>query len=382
MINTLIVAARMLGGISGASGEAIPFSDLISAIVITAVYSIMGAIIVVRTGGNRVGWLMILLGFAIADPFAMYLELTGALPGTALSRAAIIAYWTQGWFFFLILYVVFLILLHFPDGRTPGGRWRWIRTIPILALAQYILVYTFQPQYGDETSLVDNPIALLSTSAVDTLSGWLFGLSLILLAAGSLASVFFRFRKAGPIEKAQIKWLLFSAALSFSAIAYRLATYVPGKHDWTSYLLTISLASVAAAICIAILRYRLYDIEIIIRRTLQYALLTGTLVVLYFGGVVILQGILGPVLGATDSPLITVITTLIIAALFNPLHARSQEFIDRRFFRKKYDAEKALSDFAVVSRDEVNIERLSSVLLALVDETMQPDQASLWLRRG
>ena len=124
----------------------------------------------------------------------------------------------------------------------------------------------------------------------------------------------------------------------------------------------------------------MFDIDIIIRRTLQYAILTVVLGLIYFGGIVLLQNIFSGLFGATESPLITVISTLTIAALFNPLRSRIQVFIDRRFFRSKYDAEKALTDFAAVARDEVDMVRLSGSLLSVVENTMQPEQTSLWLR--
>jgi hypothetical protein len=129
-----------------------------------------------------------------------------------------------------------------------------------------------------------------------------------------------------------------------------------------------------------IFRYRLYDIDLIIRRTLQYALLTGLLALIYFGGIVLLQNVFGGLFGDTESPLITVISTLAIAALFNPLRGRIQDFIDRRFFRSKYDAEKALINFAAIARDEVDMVRLSGSLLSVVESTLQPEQTSLWLK--
>ena len=134
------------------------------------------------------------------------------------------------------------------------------------------------------------------------------------------------------------------------------------------------------AITIAILRYNLWGIDLIIRKTLQYALLTGLLALTYFGGIILLQAILEPLTGSTNSPVITVITTLGIAALFNPLRNRIQDFIDRRFYRKKYDAEKALAQFAAIARDEVDMEKLTGALLDVVGETMQPEHISLRIR--
>jgi hypothetical protein len=135
----------------------------------------------------------------------------------------------------------------------------------------------------------------------------------------------------------------------------------------------------AGVLAMAILRYRLFDIDVLIRRTLQYAILSAILALVYFGGVVMLQTIFDVVVGQHDSPLITVVSTLTIAALFNPLRLRIQDFIDQRFYRKKYDAERALAQFATSARDEVDVDRLAAALLDTVEETVQPDRAALWL---
>jgi hypothetical protein len=130
------------------------------------------------------------------------------------------------------------------------------------------------------------------------------------------------------------------------------------------------------------MRYRLWDIDLLIRRTLQYTLLTGLLAMTYFGGVVVLQAILSPLTGEANSPLVTAVTTLGIAALFTPLRNRVQDFIDRRFFRKKYNAEQTLANFAAIARDEVDMDKLTSALLEVVEETMQPEKVTLWLKPG
>jgi len=380
IFNSLIVVIRFIAGITGLIPNPLPVADALGFVLAAIGFSVMGALIVDRTSGNRVGWLMMLLGFVLADPFRTYLEFNYSAMGSDLSFGMYFAVWTQGWFFFLILYAVFLIILHFPDGRPPTPRWNWVNIISLITLLQYILVYTIQPEIGDTELAFDNPIAILPVSAEQTISGFLFGIGLIFLGISSLVSIFVRYRRAGPVVRAQIKWLLYAGVIAFLAIGFRLATYNPGRNDWTDYLLVISLLVLILSISIAILRYRLYDIDIIIRRTLQYALLTGILALVFLGGVVVLQSVFQAVTGSGDSPLVTVLSTLLIAALFNPLRARTQNWIDRRFYRAKYDAQKALADFAETARDEVDINLLTSKLIRLVVNTMHPDDVSLFLR--
>jgi hypothetical protein len=133
------------------------------------------------------------------------------------------------------------------------------------------------------------------------------------------------------------------------------------------------------SVMLAILRYRLWDIDIIVRRTLQYSLLTGLLVLVYFGSVIVLQSLVENFTGE-QSPLVIVLSTLVIAALFNPLRTRVQDFIDRRFYRKKYDSQNALAHFATAARDEVDLDQLTAALLSVVEETVQPEQVFLWLQ--
>jgi amino acid transporter len=187
-----------------------------------------------------------------------------------------------------------------------------------------------------------------------------------------------RYRLSPIIERQQIKWIAFAA--SFISVSLLVLNFFsdPTKPMVEIVIGIILLSSLPLAIAIAILRYNLWDIDLIIRRTLQYTLVTGLLALVYFGTVLIFENLLVGITGQ-GSQIVIVISTLTIATLFNPLRTRVQDFIDRRFYRKKYNAEQALTKFATIARDEVDIDRLTTSLLGVVEETIQPETTSLWI---
>ncbi len=213
----------------------------------------------------------------------------------------------------------------------------------------------------------------------------LFTISPVLLGAAALA-VFMRLRRATGVERQQIKWFVYAAAAS--VIGTNLAYLIPGVVDtplWferVGFALNIAtIPAIPLAIGIAILRYRLYDIDVVINRTLVYISLTAMLAVVYFGGVTVTQAIFRTITGQEQQPqLAVVVSTLVIAALFNPLRRRIQGFIDRRFYRSKYDARKTLEAFSAKLREETDLDSLRDDLVGVVRDTMQPSHVSLWLR--
>jgi hypothetical protein len=197
----------------------------------------------------------------------------------------------------------------------------------------------------------------------------------------SVFSVFVRLASAGGRERQQIKWFAYAAAVLVGALLFGLSPgQLQGTWTWSVVVVT-GLSGVPVAVGIAILRYRLYDIDVLINRTLVYGVLTGILALVYFGGVTATHTIFRTLTGQErQSQLAIVISTLVIAALFNPLRRRIQSFIDRRFYRKKYDAAKTLEAFSAKLRDETDLDALSDDLVGVVRETMQPAHVSLWLR--
>ena len=347
-------------------------------------FPVVGALIISRQPKNSVGWLLMVTSLtSILDPFirSQIIGLTAPPQDPSFFFLAAVLLSNTTWL--LAIIPIFFIALLFPTGKPLTPRWRWAVAYALAVSLSFfglaILDKTLAPDasiYGVNWS-IRNPLGILEVS--DSLLGiWLAGL--VILALLSVASIVLRYRRANGSERKQINWILY-------AISVFGAFYIPytlsqswGAGIWAIFI-DIFFITIPLSIGIAILRYRLYDIDIIIRRTLQYSLLTGLLALVYFGSVVLLQSLTENMIGE-QSPLVIVLSTLMIAALFNPLRTRVQTFIDRRFFRQKYDAALTLANFAAVARDEVAMERLSAALLGVIDETMQPQAVSFWLREN
>ena len=341
--------------------------------------SIVGAIIASRRTHNPIGWLLCVSGLVFgavmfATEYAIYalLEAPGTLPaGEAL--VSVNPLWVLGYNLFV------LMLILFPTGQLPRSRWRWVVYLYVaIALAEVVAMF-FLPGTLEGFDLIKNPLGI---------EGLPIGRKPVqaLIFTGGLvasASLILRLRRGSWVERQQIKWLAYAAAV---ATGGSILVYTPPEAlgaPWVTsvgyVVVELGVLGIPISIGIAILRYRLYEIDIIINRTLVYGSLTATLVALYFGGIVVLQRIF-VVLTGEKSTLAVVASTLVIAALFNPLRRRMQWFVDRRFYRSKYDAAKTLEAFSVKLRDETDLDALSDDLVGVVRETMQPAHVSLWLR--
>jgi hypothetical protein len=283
--------------------------------------------------------------------------------------------WAPG--FGIIL--VFLPLL-FPDGHPPSRRWRGVAWLGGLSIGLICVLTSIVlwPERGPALLQLEGFGGEVEEwrSAVSDWVLKLVGPMLLVAGLGAVISLFVRFRRARGDERQQIKWFASAAALTLAWII--VAEEQSGEIVALWGLLVI--ASIPVATGMAILRYRLYDIDRIINRTLVYGVLTGILALVYFGGVATSEAIFRALTGQEQQPQIAVVvSTLVIAALFTPLRRRIQRFIDRRFYRRKYDARKTLEDFSAQLRDETDLEALSNDLLGVVRDTMQPAHVSLWL---
>jgi hypothetical protein len=342
----------------------------------------VGAIVASRRPENPVGWLLCLSGVAVSTStftslYAIYALLAqpGSLPAGEASA------WIGAWILPIIIGLQISYLLLFPTGRLPSRRWRWLAWLTgAFVLVGVVLSAFSSGAYFGALGPIRNPLGIEGFTNV--YKAVLYTLAPILYVAIALA-VFMRLRRAVGVERQQLKWFAYAVAiLAIVTTLYviTIAIDAPGWFEWAANaILAAAGTTIPISIGIAILRYRLYDIDILINRTLVYGSLTLTLVALYFGGIVVLQRVFVFLTGQ-QSTLAVVASTLLIAALFNPLRRRIQSFIDRCFYRRKYDARKTLETFSAKLRNETDLEALGDDLVGVVRETMQPSHVSIWLR--
>jgi hypothetical protein len=356
-------------------------------------FPLVGALIASKRPKNPVGWICLAVGIIwMIMPISSSYGVYGLVvrPGSVPFPAAIGSLGEWMWAPAVGLFGIYLILL-FPDGRLPSRRWRplaWLSgAVIVLVSAGFVL----SPGPMDGLGGIRNPFGLETFPwLADATLGVMVLLPLCILA--SAVSLVLRFLRSRGEEREQIKWLAFAASilgLGFSSYIIPSVFVVEDPTGgagplWVNLLedaVTLSFAGVPVAVGIAILRYRLYEIDTLINRTLVYGSLTVMLALVYLGGVAMTQAIFRVVTGQEHQPqLAVVVSTLVIAAMFNPLRRRIQAFTDRRFYRSKYDARKTLEGFSAKLRDETDLDALSDDLVGVVKETMQPSHISLWLR--
>jgi hypothetical protein len=348
-------------------------------------FPLVGALIASRRPRNPIGWICLTAGL-----FWMLIVLGDSLPpGASPYPVTTDALLQWVWVPPVGLLGIYMILL-FPDGRLPSRRWRPLAWLSGVSMILASVVLTIVPGDLPGRPGVRNPFGLEGHPVVAQVLPSVIAL-LPLCIVASAVSLVWRYRRSGGEVRQQIKWVAFAA--SFVGLSYG-ATLLAGLFlapealateqvpPWMALMQTavlVSYAGIPIAVGVAILRYRLYDIDLLINRALVYTVLTATLVLVYVGGVVGTQYVLR-VLSGQESQLAVVASTLAIAALFGPLRRRVQGFVDRRFYREKYDARKALGDFSARLRDETDLDSLGDAVVAAVRQTVQPEHASLWLR--
>ena len=343
----------------------------------------VGALIASRHRSNAFAWLLLGVGGMAAVLVAASGYAAWAVPRGHDDPLAVLTAWLYQWLWFpLILTIPTLMFLLFPTGRYASPFWKWVGRVTIVFIALATVPGMLQDRLVVEYTLVgnpndvgfaslDNPIGIPAITDAEEQFGWIFAGALPLVIL-SLLSLVFRYRRAEVIERQQMKWV------GVAAVLFGFTILVGEQTGFGEALLPIALMMLPASMAVSILKYRLYEIDVIVNRALVYGALSALLVGAYLAIVFALQNLLGPI--TRDSDIAVAGSTLAVAAMFRPLRSRVQHFIDRRFYRRKYDAQHTLEVFSSRLRDEVDLRHLASDLADVVTDTMQPAYVSVWLR--
>jgi hypothetical protein len=366
----------------------------LSALVFVVPSALVGALVASRQLRNPVGWFFVVSAtcWALNEATGRYAIYGLVIEPGSLPLAHLMA-WPSTWMWAAGLLILLFLPLYFPDGRLLSPRWRPVLWLALLFSVGFAVIFgALYPGEMDERSPgvagdvpgIVNPLGIEALGSLDRVTQIeiILPVLLIVLVLCSVASLVVRFRRSSGEERQQMKWLTYAAAANFALLLPGFS--LPVDSAWyqaVDALSTLVGAGVPVAVGIAILKYRLYDIDRIINRTLVYGMLTAVLLGIYFGGVTATQTLFQTLSGQEKLPqLVVVASTLVIAALFNPLRRHIQGFIDSSFYRSKYDARKTLEAFSAQLRNETALNALSDDLVGVVRETMQPAHVSLWLR--
>lgn len=384
MLIAMVVAARSLASTPAEVGEAgVDTGFFVFLFAGLGLFWGLGALIVVRADGHVVGWLFAVAAAMTASVFASW-GLGSLLASSQPPDPLGAWFWLAAGLLFPPASILILpaVALTFPTGTLPGPRWRWpVRLIAAMVAVRTLAVVIRPGPTGDGAP--DNPLTpwlpgfspsvLEILRAIDAIGN----LSILLAAGLGVAAILVRFRRSHGDQRQQLKWFLAAMTLAATLLPISLS-------EVASSLLLIDLLSaatlpiIAVSVAIAILRYRLYDIDRIVSRTIAYATLTGILVVTFAGAILLSQAVLAPLTGGSTVGVAA--STLIVAALFQPLRRRVQRVVDRRFNRARYDAERTLAAFAGRLREQVDLTALRADLLTTVARTLDPAGPDLWLR--
>jgi hypothetical protein len=344
-------------------------------------FAAVGTLIAARRPGHRIGWLLLAGALAIASAQHAWIYVTYSVSfGASLAGSAIVG-WVGNWIPWPALAAFALLLLLFPDGQLPSPRWRLVAWAMVAWCAVIMVFLALYPGLISTPDL-DNPFGL-SGDAGEAMrrlqASPIISLATIPLFLTSASAPLVRFRRARADQRQQLKWFAYAVGL-LSVLVFLPGSLFPGwANDVRGIVIVMAVWGIAVAIGIAVLRYRLYDIDRIINRTVVYGLLTALLGVVYTGLVLVLGQLFGGI-GAQLPSGAVASATLAVAALFQPARRRIQQAVDRRFNRRKYNAAKTIEAFSTRLRDQIDLDTLSTELLAVVDQTTEPTQVSLWLR--
>lgn len=346
---------------------------LLAAIAFAAV----GAAIIQRRPGNRVGWMMAVAGATMplsiaADVYALAAHMAGGEPPTSAVWAA----WFASWAWAVPIFLVFIFIpLFFPDGRLPSPRWKPVAIAGML-LAVYPLIAAFEPgpmlSY-EHVVISDNPVGIGALGPGGETLDRLEGLPLVVVTLAVVASLAVRWRRSHEVERQQLKWFFAAAAALATGLFLSIVLPVP------DVLFGSVLLAMPTGIGIAVLRYRLYDIDRVIRRTVAYAVLVAMLIGIYAVGVLTMGWAVRSLTGGAGGDAVVAASTLAVAVAFGPLRRRVQVSVDRRFDRARYDAQRTVEKFSQRLRGGVDINAALGELMTVTATALRPGAVSVWL---
>jgi hypothetical protein len=369
-----ITAGSILFAVAGGTEVGAPI--LISPLLLS-LEIVIAALILRRHPRHAIGWLLAVHAIGMASFAAMTMLVIVAITSPEPLPGSDVLYWYARWAWWPFWLMLFIPLL-FPDGRLPSPRWRVVMVLDAVIVLTVVVGNAFAqiPLRISGRDLPPNPFVADPGVTAALEAFFRVGAPIVMLL--SVAALISRYRSGDARTRSQLKWVIFGfvAVLGFGALIAVLGPVLPRPITTASMPLTFLL--IPASIGIAILRYRLYDIDVLIRRTLTYAVISAVLVATYVAGVVLIGAALRPFIGGSD--LAVAVSTLLVVALFQPIRRRVQDVVDRRFYRYRYDAARTLDAFAARLRDQVELEAVRADLLGVVGETIRPAHASVWLR--
>ncbi len=350
-------------------------AETLGGLLLPVLFTALGSVIATRQPGNRISWILFVVGFSILLDLVAQSVITSQPASPSFWDYLALAVANVAWVG--IFFPIFLLLYLFPTGKFLTPRWRWAWWLATFMVIFFVFISFFIEEWShpDETWAITNPIGFIP---VDFFEGpvstvWIIGL--LALVLGGLASLVVRYRRSSMIERIQIKWFLYAAVVFAAGYAAAAIFQIWASGFFLSVLFIILLAMIPVSITVAITRYRLFEIDRIISRTAAYTVVAAVLALVFIASVTLTQQLL-PV----ESQFGVVVSTLVVAALFNPLRLRVQTAVDRRFNRSRYDAQQVVAEFSNRLSNQTDMDQLAEDLAVVVTETMQPSSVGVWVR--
>jgi hypothetical protein len=367
-----MIATSLVLEVSLREGEALSVANSVILLPFT-LFATVGAIVAARRAENRIGWLYLVIGLLAGFTSVGAAVQDVRIPAHGLGRPALLLLYgltNAAWYPTLGLLAT-LSILWFPDGRPPTRRWRFVEVGVAVGIVGITLAFVLVPGPMNGPGSPANPIGIRGAESILGIAQAVFGFLFVVMIVCSIASFVVRFRRSRGVERQQLRWFVLGSLALGTAIVVDIVA--PQNND---LLFSLGASAVPLAAGIAITRYRLYDLDRLISRVVAYLAVSALLVGVYAAIVV---GV-GALTGRSDNPVVIAGATLAVAAMVRPLLRRAKAAIDRRFNRRRYDAQRALEGFVSRLRDEVALDQVRTQLLGTVRETMQPTVATMWLR--